>query len=303
MSTIEPYLTCSGSARPGAAIFLSGGGSNARILLQKWRLAGEQAPFTVTAIVTDAPEQSAARQLAAEFNLPLVAEDIRAFYRERGQNRVSIATAAGQQIRQQWTQALRQKLQAYRVDFAVLAGFVPLTNLTGDFPCLNIHPGDLTYLKDGERYLVGLHTIPVERAILEDLEYLRSSVILALPYTDSGKDMDNGPILGLSPAVEIDLGSHSLEYLRQIAAARPAKRPAGGFADELETLAEHNQLRLKERGDWVVLPPAVFDFARGRFGHDTDGALFYRLGQKWHPVETVIYDAAEREVVFRMPTE
>ena len=47
----------------------------------------------------------------------------------------------------------------------------------------------------------------IERAILEGLDELRSSVIVALPYTGSGGDMDNGPILGLSPAVPVTLGA------------------------------------------------------------------------------------------------
>jgi folate-dependent phosphoribosylglycinamide formyltransferase PurN len=279
------------------AIFMSGGGSNAERILESIRTASHS-PVTVAAIVTDAPETSRAREIAAAWKLPLVEHDIRAFYAARGQARVSIATPEGRRVREEWTEALRAKLAPLELDFGVFAGFVPLTNITADLPCLNVHPGDLTWLKNGRRHLVGLHTVPIERAILEGLDFLRSSVIQALPYTGGGDDMDNGPILGISGKVSIDLLGHSLEALRAAAAARPPKRPKGGFGDILEAVARHNQETLKVHGDWVVLPRVVFDYAAGKFGMDETGRLRYRVGGKWHPVETVIYSEQGREILF-----
>jgi hypothetical protein len=162
-----------------------------------------------------------------------------------------------------------------------------------------VHPGDLMYRKEGRRHLVGLHTVPIERAILEGLDELRSSVIQALPYS-AGADMDNGPILGLSAAVPIDLQGVALEDLRRQFQARPERRPKDGYGDPLERLAKANQDTLKERGDWVVLPPVVEDVAAGRFGTDTANELYFRLGTAWHPVETVVYAAdGSREIRFR----
>ena len=125
---------------------------------------------------------------------------------------------------------------------------MPLTNLTADFPCLNVHPGDLTVEDSGRRLLVGLHTIPIETAILRGFDHLRSSVIVAQTYTGAGGEMDSGPVLGVSPKVGIDLQGRSLDELRGIAARRPPQRPVGGFKDSLESIASHNQNLLKKGG-------------------------------------------------------
>ena len=299
MSPVQPFLPAAEGTRPSAAVFLSGSGSNASRVLERWESLAGACSYDVSVLVTDAPETSRARELGQTFGLPVVENDIRRFYRDRGETRVSIATQAGQRIRSEWTDALRRQLAGFRVDFGVLAGFVPLTNLTGDYPCLNVHPGDLTYLKYGRRYLVGLHTVPIERAIVEGLTELRSSVIVALPYTGRGDDMDNGPLLGVSGPVSIDLRGNTVEELTACLGARPAKRPRGGYGDALEAAAEASQEQLKERGDWVVFPRVVSDFARGRFARGNDGGVWYLIAGKWQPVIAVVYSNEGREVVFR----
>lgn len=297
---IKPLLADSRGARPRAAIFLSGSGSNAERLLEDRRRQTDPA-YDVVALVTDAPAVSRALAIGQAHGIPVVANDIRAFYRERGETRVSLATPAGRELRDQWTAELRRQLAPYAVDFGVLAGFVPLTNLTGDFPCLNVHPGDLTYLKNGQRYLVGLHTVPIERAILEGLPFLRSSVIQSLPYTGIGDDMDNGPLLGISAPVPVNLPPDTgLEALRQVAAARPPVRPPGGYKDALEAVAKHHQERLKEGGDWLVFPPVVAAFAQGRYALAADGGLLFRGSDgAWNPVETLVYTCGVLEILPR----
>ena len=112
--------------------------------------------------------------------------------------------------------------------------------------------------------------------------------------------MDNGAILGISPEVNIDLCGHSLEELAACQTARPAKRPVGGYQDALAEVAKVNQEKLKEQGDWVVLPRVVWDFAAGRFGKDEQGGLMFRLTKdRWLPIETVIYSDESREPIFR----
>ena len=276
-----------GSSTVRAVVLLSGGGSNAEQLLRRWREA--KSPVWQPAVLaTDRPDKSRTRELAECYGVPWVGVDIRAFYRERGEERMSILSERGQAIREEWTAALRAAIAPYAPDFGVLAGFVPLTNLTADFPCLNVHPGDLT-VEDaaGHRLLVGLHTIPVERAILAGRTDLRSSVIIAQPYTGSGGEMDTGPVLGISAPVAADLCGKTVAELQAIAGRRSGKRPGGGWKDELETIAAHNQERLKEGGDWVVFPPVVEDFAAGRFGTDESGQLHYRADAGWQAVRTV----------------
>ncbi|MFW5802383.1 MAG: formyltransferase family protein [Verrucomicrobiota bacterium] len=300
--TVKPLLTKSArdDAPARVALFLSGHGSNAEKILELQR-ARENPAFEVVALVTDAPpERSRARLLAERFAVPVVENDIRAFYRDHGLTRVTLRSEEGRAVREAWTDAVRKQLAQFAPDFGVLAGFVPLTNLVGDFPCLNVHPGDLTYIKNGARHLIGLHTLPVERAILEGLDCLRSSVILAEPYAGDGGNMDSGPLLGLSPSVPVDLQGHSREALADCLCKRPEKRPKGGFGDDLERVADHNLTRLKERGDWIVLPSVVADFADGRFGLDSEGGLQYRgRNHKWFPIRTVEYLPDGKELIFR----
>ena len=292
-SSLRPLLPPSPEGSlPSCAIFLSGSGSNAREILQ--RLQEDQqagrATFRVACLVTDAPETSRARELGQLFQLPVVEEDIRKFYHDRGETRISLATEAGRRIREEWTAALQEKLAPFALSFGIFAGFVPLTNLTATLPCLNVHPGDLTYLKEGQRLLVGLHQIPVELAILEGLDWLRSSVILATPVTGSGKDMDGGPLLGVSPAMTMEIPPQRLEEFRHLQEARPPRRPAGGFQDALEAFAQSRQEELKEKGDWVVFYPAVRDFGADRFYVDQEGHLFFRQAPgHFLPIRTVEY--------------
>lgn len=286
---IIPFFKQPSARLPHTAIFLSGSGSNAEALLNALRNLPTPV-VKVQALVTDAPLTSRARELGRLFQLPVLELDIRAFYRARGESRVSIATPAGQQIREEWTGRLRELVKPLQLDFGVFAGFVPLTNITGDFPCLNVHPGDLTYLKDGRRCLVGLHTVPVERAILEGLDYLRSSVIVVKPYSGKGGEMDSGPLLGVSGKVPVLLDGATLEQLRACAAVRPAQRPKGGFGDRLEQIAAANQDNLKRHGDWRVLPQAVINFAAGHYAQTPDHQLLFDDGTGFRPVKTVEFD-------------
>ncbi len=270
--TLSPLFDKPSDRLPNAGIFLSGSGSNAEKLLET--LKGLDSPvLNISALITDAPETSRARELGRMFNVPVIEHDIKKFYQERGETRVSIATSKGQEIRELWTDELRRMLAPLKLDFGVFAGFVPLTNLTRELPCLNVHPGDLTYLKNGRRLLVGLHTIPVELAIIEGLDYMRSSVILVEPYSGGGDEMDSGYILGISPKVQIDLRGHDRSQLVQCLDTRPAKRPKGGYGDAMEDVSAFNQNLLKEGGDWLVLPGTVIAFAQGRYA--TDGKQLY----------------------------
>lgn len=290
------FFTPRSGAKARAAVFLSGSGSNAERILEKWAAEGRDL-FDIAALVTDRPERSRAREIGAAFNVPVVEHDIFAFYRRRGLRRVSLGTDEARQARAAWTDELRAQLAPLEIDLGLFAGFIPLSNITADFPCLNVHPGDLTYLKDGQRLLIGLHTVPIEIAILEGLNYLRSSVILADSYHGGGDDMDSGVILGISAKVSIDLHGYSLDELGEIAARRPERRPPKGYQDELEELAGQNQELLKEGGDWVVFPRVAFDFAAGKFALGDSGQLLYREGNDWQPVRTVVYGPEQREIL------
>ena len=269
--------------RPNLAIFLSGSGSNAEKLLANDQVRSAANPVV---LVTDAPEKSRAAEIAAKYDLPVVEFSIRSFYRQHGLPNTSLATEAGRQVRELWTEELRQKLKAFEIDFGVLAGFEPLSNITNDYPCLNVHPGDLSVVDcEGNRCYVGLHSRPVESAILAGETSLRASVIIAQTFNDAGKDMDNGILLGVSDPMPIDFGGMTLDYLKSVKASRPARKPAGGWKDDLEALALRSQEALKYCGDHIILPLTVRDFAHRCFAIK-DNKLWYRatVDQPFAPI-------------------
>lgn len=290
---IKPFFNRSQPGAARVAVLMSGTGTNAEALFRFCREHSGLA-FEPVVIVTDAPETSRAAALGREFDVPVAALDIKAFYRARGEEAIALTTPRRREIREEWTDELRRLMAPYRVDFAVLAGFVPLTNLTDDLPCLNVHPGDLTIERDGRRLLAGLHFRPVEQAILAGFPALRSSVILAQPYHGSGAaEMDSGPVLGISRPMAVDLEGHPLEELTRICAARQH----GPFRDELRRIAVANLERLKVAGDHVVLPRVTADFAAGRFGTDEAGRLCFLHNGKWQAVRTVEYAVDRSEPV------
>ncbi|MBS1368821.1 MAG: hypothetical protein HPZ91_02590 [Lentisphaeria bacterium] len=282
------------SGRPArAAIFMSGSGTNAEALL---RYCAERpgCSFSPALIVTDAPESSRARVLSAEWGIPLVEHDIRAFYAARGESAISLVSERRRAIRAEWTDMLRELLVPREIDFGVLAGFVPLCNITADLPCLNVHPGDLTIEAGGRRILAGLHFRPVETAILAGHASLRSSVILAQPFKGGGEaEMDSGPVLGVSRPMPVELCGESVSSLSAVRAARTH----GPCRDRLREVAAFNLEKLKAAGDHVVLPRTVDDFAGGRFGTDGAGRLYFRNGDAWVPCRTVEYGTDERSVL------
>ena len=290
MKSFTFFMDMPSGRKPNLAIFLSGGGSNAEKLLAD---AEVRNAANVVVLVTDAPEKSRAGLIAANYSIPVVEFSIRQFYREHGLNTISLATEAGRQVRELWTAELRKKLQPYKIDFGVLAGFEPLSNITEDFPCLNVHPGDLTVTDDsGKRLYVGLHSRPVEAAILAGETTLRASVIIAGSCKDVSKDMDNGLLLGISQPMKIDFKGLTLDELKLIHSRRTGKKPAGGWKDALEELALRSQEELKLSGDHIILPLTVRDFARNLFAVQGN-QLCYRStpDEQFAPVNSMEYDS------------
>jgi len=269
MSEIRPIYD-SNKGVANVAAFMSGSGSNiTRLLEMEQRLIRDEglSPFHVSVVVTDCadPSMCNARNITSQFgDIPLVELDIRAFYRARGLTRVSLATKEGFQIRDEWTEELKGLLRPFHPDLGAYGGFVPLTNICAEFPCINVHPGDLSVLVDHKPYLVGLHTAPIKRAILLGLGELRSSTILATPYTEK-LEMDEGPVLLISEALPLQLS----EGENPESLSRPEK------AGLLERLASEHQDRLKQVGDWHVFPLTVKLVAEGRFSLDEDQQIYF----------------------------
>ncbi len=263
------------SAKAAAMLFMSGSGVNAEKLLNME--AAGKAEFTITAIVTDSPDPSRSRSrlLAERFGKRIIELDIREFYKSKGLATTSLATPEGRAVREEWTEALRQLINAAgKPDFGLLAGFVPLSNITRDFPCLNVHPADLTVVDSaGIRKYTGNAIKPVEMAILDGMRSLRSSVIIAQSFSGKAGEVDSGPILGISEAMAVDLQGHTLAELQEAFAVR--QKPFKG-TDILRSVAEYNLEKLKYAGDLVVFPAVANAFAQGNYSAGDEGTLLWQ---------------------------
>lgn len=290
MGAIRSLFSRSGEDFPvRAAVCMSGKGSNAEVLLRF--SARPDAGFRVAVIFTDAPSSSRARELAETYHVPFASLDIRRFYAEHGEESIRLDSPRRREIRDLWSDEVYRIISGYHCGFAVFAGFVPLTNLADRMPCLNVHPGDLTVEEGGRRIYAGLHCEPVERALLDGRTFLRSSVILVGGYRgDGAKDVDGGPVLGISEPMPVDLAGHTVEELRVIRAGRTAPP----FHDELRRVALENIEKLKVSGDHVVFPQVLSLFARGCYGCGDDGITRFRETEDspWQPVRSVEFSAS-----------
>ncbi len=276
---MTPLFPCHTADAPAkTALFLSGAGSNAEAILKYEK--SHRCAFRTTLIVTDAPDTSRAAELAETYDLPLFGLDLKKFYLEHGETSIKLDTPRRRELRDLWSNEIYNVISYCKIELVLLAGFVPLTNLAEKIPSLNVHPGDLTLENaDGSRMLAGLHFLPVERAILAGHAALRSSVILVQGY-HSAKDIDAGPVIGISGKLPLDLEGHSVAELQQIFDAR---RPGEKADDLLRALARKNVEKLKTTGDHIVFPAATDDFARGAYAVE-DKQLWYD-GEKVSVVE------------------
>ena len=281
-----------GSSVPSAIIFMSGSGTNAEKLLE----SPDHGKFwKCSAIVTDRTRGCRAKEIAEKFGIPYILHDIFQFYKDHGLETISVATERGMEVRNLWTDALRKKIADIPHDFGLLAGFVPLSNIVGDFPCLNVHPGDLTVERDGVRILAGLHSGPVETAILEKHSALKSSVIIATPYIPGEKNVDSGFVLGVSDPVPVELPEGiTIEQLQKCKEERTK-----GREDLLGRIADEHIDRLKEGGDWKLFPAVTREFTRGRYAYDDDNQLLWKCDDNiFRPVRTVKFENGEMIPVF-----
>ncbi len=289
---IKEYFSTADNSKTKIAIFLSGSGSNAEELLKKQSSEGDNCAYEISVLLADRTKNCRIAELGEKFNIPIEVVDIKEFYVNHGLQSISLATEKGQKVRELWTAELYSRLQDYETDFAVLAGFIPLTNIAKFLPCLNVHPGDLLIEKNNQRLLVGLHEAPIEIAIVNGYNSLRSSVIIVEPY-ESLNDMDNGALLGISESSLIDLQDHSLQELQQVYKRRNRRRPIGGYQDVLHKLSSHNQGLLKTAGDHVVLPQVVENFAKKLYAKDdiTKSKVYFRknINSAFTEIKTIKY--------------
>jgi phosphoribosylglycinamide formyltransferase-1 len=251
------------------ALFISGSGTNGLRIIEKSN--GEGSNFVVTLIFSDVRDtrtrrdgskMSRAKEIAEEYGISYECVDIRDFYKERGLKRTDLS------VRPDFDRLVLERLRGYDIDLLVNAGYMSIMTpvLLAEFPgrMVNVHPADLSIMDGDRRKYVGIHV--VRDAILSGDRFIYSSTHVVREVVDGGE------ILVISAPVPVRLDV-SLEIL----------------ADDkklMKSIVSKHQTRLKEQGDWVVLPMTVQMISEGRFAIGDDGVYLdgqpvpcgYRLG-------------------------
>ncbi len=233
------------------ACFMSGTGTNTRKLIEYQKNLEqlyEHPPFKVALIFTDNP-QSNAKKIAEEFDIPYLESDFEKFFKDKAKS--------DWESRKLFDRMTYWMVKSYDIDTIVLCGYARIITkpIVENYLAVNVHPGDLSVVEDGKRKYVGLHHVPAKKAILAGEQVLHSSTHIVT------ENLDAGPVLMISKGLKVEL-------------------PNGTFLDELRTngrlldhIAKEHQDKLKEIGDWQILPLTLHWIADGRFG--VDGSNVY----------------------------
>ncbi len=237
--------------------FMSGSGTNlVKILERQDDLAGTSGgcPYDVVVIFSDNPSSNGAR-IAESRGLPLAEADILAFYRSRGHD-----TKRDLSLRPEFDRKVIEKLGPYEVDAIVLAGYMSVVTapLLEAFPgrIVNVHPADLRILEGDRRKYTG--DFAVRDAILAGESVLRATTHIVR------EQVDGGEILMVSDPVRVELP----EGVKPVGQAWRQER------DLWNRIAGEHQERLKQVGDWSILPKTLERLARGRYSVDEHGRAY-----------------------------
>ena len=227
---------------------MSGSGTNVRRILEhREKLIKNEggSPFDVVGIFSDCWD-SQANRIGMEYDIPVLTRDLVGWMKRNEVKRNELDK--------------REKFDIENIEFiknwdakiAIYAGYMSIASptLIDAFLGVNVHPADLSITgPDGRRVWTGAHA--VRDAIEGGEKEIRSTTHL-VTY-----EVDAGPILMVSGPVEVDLPEDF----------DPSDR------DLLDEVADHNQERLKQSGDWVVFPRTIEALARGEFALDEEGRI------------------------------
>jgi folate-dependent phosphoribosylglycinamide formyltransferase PurN len=242
------------------ACFVSGSGTNAKKIID--RSLKDDSAYQVVLIFTDVKDDRVrksgkkicnALDIARGYGLDYECEDIRDFYKKKGRK-----SRRDLSFRPEYDKRVVCKISPYNIDLIALAGYMsivtkPLLDAYNG-RILNVHPADLSIMKDKERKYVGIHV--VGDAILGGENELRSSTHIVR------EKVDHGEILVISEPLSVAL-------------------PEGITLDELydnkelfKSVINEHQDRLKEQGDWVIYPLTLQMIAEGVFSLDGKGGVY-----------------------------
>jgi phosphoribosylglycinamide formyltransferase-1 len=264
-----PMFDPSVGHRMRVALFISGSGTNGLRIIEKSKVEGSN--FVVTLIFSDirdtrvrrnGSKMSRAKEIAEEYGIAYECVDIRDFYNERGLKRTDLS------IRPDFDRLVLESIRGHDIDLLVNAGYMSIMTpvLLSEYSgrMVNVHPADLSIMSGEKRKYVGIHV--VRDAILAGDRFIYSTTHVVR------EEVDGGELLVISAPVPVMLDV-----------------PLETLANEnklMKSIVSEHQTRLKEKGDWVVLPMTVQMISEGRFAIGDDSVYLdgkpvpcgYRLG-------------------------
>lgn len=155
----------------------------------------EGCPFEVVGIFSDNPNSKAV-ETAIKENIPYKSIDIKEYYKNAG------APLKDRTIRAQYDNEAYELIKEFNADIIILSGYVwAITDIIVDnYLVINVHPGDLSVMKDGKRLLAGHNGI--QAAFDANMDYICSASHIV------NKNIDAGPILVISEKIPVDYTLH-----------------------------------------------------------------------------------------------
>ncbi len=217
---------------------MSGSGTNLRRIIEQevYLRQNSSSPYHVAVIFSDTPESNAAT-IGKEHDIPVVVNDKKLFYKNRGKPLRDLT------VRAEFDSLTVEMLKPYNINVAAYAGYMSIATmpLINAFLGINVHPADLSILNEqGKPKYVGDHV--VRDAILAGEKNIYSTT-----HIISG-DVDCGQILMVSSPIEVILENFDSTVPQNVVDAEKS-----------------NQDRLKKDGDWIIFPKTILDIAQGRF--------------------------------------
>lgn len=275
------------------AIFMSGTGSNAKRIIEKYLMQRDlgRNNFEPALIFTDNPGSKACKIANIDYRneclkIPFAINSIREFYEKHGSDNLR-----DMKIREEYDKAQLKILNDNGIDAVALAGYdwVVTSVICDSKLTANVHPGDLrkTFPDSRKRMYIGLAWVPSAKAILNNEDKVYTSVHLVT------SQLDGGPLLAISQPQNIQKEVLSLEdrtillgkalgmenplsYISRFIKENPEltdEEISGYFP--IYRFAKDCQERLKVHGDWVVFPKVIEDISSGRYAKDESGNLYF----------------------------
>lgn len=229
---------------------MSGSGSNLRKIIEHQEQLREREGgclFQMVAIFSD-NAASKALEIGKEHDLPVIIHDIGSFYKKHRAPRSDLT------LREKFDQLTVEMLSVFKAEVAAFGGYMSLATrpLIRAFTGVNVHPADLSVLESGKRKWTGGHA--VRDQVSAGAKILRATTHLIEPECDMGRIFMISKPLAVAVPEGLD-----------------PKDPA-----QLQKIADYNQDRLKENGDWVIFPRTIEEIARGNFQRDESGAFYFK---------------------------